>query len=275
MMRTKHFIPLTLIFFIGSFIFSACGGAISSQRSDVAIPTELTTAKSEVSISAKTNITIDGSPEDWSNYQFSIDDPIGDNKKGGFDIISVRAFQNDAFLYILVEADQPPSDFIQLDLAIRSGQRTFLISFWPGTSNEPHMGEVTTGEWKDVGVVKDSQSALGKAVEIKMPLFYFEDPSDLELRNIRPMNGQCCAENWYAIDETSSIRINQLKEVEPESGIADLPPRVCADMIAPPAPFGFSQPAPIKFDKSYLNHYNCGTIGTKKTTIELLQQWCG
>ncbi len=174
-------------------------------------------------------------------------DPAGDTDRGGFDIAEVRAFTNDAFLYVLIETHGSATDFVQVDLDVRSGSRSFVISFWPGTEQQPYMGEVTTGEWKDVGEVESSGNALGEAVEIKMPLFYFEDISDLELLNVRPMNGVCCESGWYAIDEIRSVMIAELDETESEAGMAEMPPRVCAARVAPPAPFGSLEPASITF----------------------------
>lgn len=206
------------------------------------LPSATTTPAQEV-----TQIVIDGDPSDWESYEVLLADPAGDTARGGFDIAAVRAFTNDAFLYVLIETHNPATDFVQLDLDVRSGASSFVISFWPGADQEPYMGEVTTGEWEDIGEVESSSSALGEAVEVKMPLIYFEDTSDLELLNVRPMNGVCCESAWYAVDEIRSVLIAGLDELESEAGLMELPPSVCAGQITPPAPFGSLEPASITF----------------------------
>ncbi len=241
--RLLSILALTICF------IAACGPAAVTQTAEPLVsPTQPPAATVTVIPAPKiTQIVIDGDPSDWEGYEALLTDPAGDAARGGFDIAAVRAFANDTFLYVLIETHGPASDFVQVDLDVRSGARSFVISFWPGTGQQPHMGEVTTGEWKDVGGVESSSSALGEAVEIKMPLYYFEDVSNLELLNVRPMNGVCCESGWYAIDEIRRVKIAELDELESESGLTELPPRVCADQIAPPAPFGSLQPAPLTF----------------------------
>jgi sugar lactone lactonase YvrE len=203
------------------------------------------TLETEETGSVFTQIIIDGDPSDWESYEVIYTDTEGDYQDGGFDIAAIRAFTNDAYLYILIETYFPATDFVQLDLDVRSGARTFVISFWPGTGQEPFMGEVTTGEWTEVGPISNSASALGEAVEIKMPLVYFEDVADLQLRNVRPMGGQCCGEGWYAIDDTGMATIAKADEFEPAVE-GPQTPQVCAYRIPPPVPFGSLDPAPLE-----------------------------
>lgn len=203
----------------------------------------LTASHSWQENSTTTAIVIDGDPSDWGGYAILLEDPQGDFQDGGFDIAAVRAFTNDTYLYVLIETHFPAADFVQLDLDMRSGERKFVISFWP-SGQEPFMGEVTTGQWQEVGSVVGSDAAWGEAVEIKIPLSFFEDVLALELMNVRPMTGQCCESDWITIDEIPSVMIPHLEESEPA---AEKPqtPQVCADQMPPPIPFGDLEPAPI------------------------------
>ena len=205
---------------------------------------------------AVTQITIDGDPVDWASQGVLLTDPAGDHQGGGFDIAAVRAFANDKFLYVLVETHGPREDYVQLDLEIGAGGRRFVIVFDPERGEPANMGEVTTGEWVDIGEVAGSGSAAAQAVEFKMPLAAFEDVTGLQLTDVRPMAGECCGDGWYAVDETSSVQVAQVDEVEAEpvaEGVLPVPeegppiPQVCAAEIAPPAPFSTLPPAPLEF----------------------------
>lgn len=196
-----------------------------------------------------TQITIDGDPADWDGYDVLLNDPAGDHQGGGFDIAAVRAFANDRFLYVLVETHGPREDYVQLDLDIEAGGRCFVVSFNPEQGDPASMGEVTTGEWVDIGGVAGSVSAAGQAVEFRMPLVTFEDATGLVLTNVRPMAGVCCGAAWYAVDETIPVQLAQINELEPTLAVEEAPPvpRVCADEITPPVPFGTLESAPLEF----------------------------
>ena len=180
-------------------LFTSCS---PTQTSGKATPTKASVQKTpitpadQVKISdGMTEIVIDGDPGDWSEYPVSYEDPQGDHSGGGFDIIDVRAFSNDTFLYILIETSQPANDFSQLDLDIASGTEKYIISFSPQAGSNPFMGDVTSGEFKQIGEVTVGDYAIGDAVEIKIALDYFKYPDKVQVSNIRPMNGECCDEN--------------------------------------------------------------------------------
>jgi len=238
-------------------LMSACAPTATETPIDTEIPVTTEEAATHVTVEEPgssglrtTRIVVDGEPSEWETYNILATDPAGDHSRGGFDIAAVRAFANDTFLYVLIETHQPATDFVQLDLDIRSGPRSFVISFWPGSNQPAFMGEVTTGEWKEVGEVAGSASALGEVIEIKIPLFYFDDVSNLELRDVRPMNGICCGAGWYAIDEIQPVHIPQLDETESEADLAEMPPRICGEKIVPPVPFGSLETAPIRFTET-------------------------
>jgi YVTN family beta-propeller protein len=180
----------------------------------------------------ETEITIDGDPSDWERYDVLITDPQNDHEGGGFDIAALRAFGNDKFLYALVETHRPPADYVQVDLEVSAGDREFIISFRPQEFSSGFMGDVTGGEFKEIGEVVGSQSAAGQAVEFKLPLSAFQTISDLSL-SVRPMAGECCQHpDWYAVDSLASIPVVALNEVEPAVDLAPLPsPPEQAQMI--------------------------------------------
>jgi sugar lactone lactonase YvrE len=246
-MKTKSFVRLFSTLALATCFTVACGLPTVTQTAEPPLSPVQPPTVAVTPAQKGIQIVIDGDPSDWEVYGALLNDPRGDHKRGGFDIAAVRAFANDAFLYVLVETHEAAADFVQLDLDVRSGGRSFVISFWPGSNQPAFIGEMTSGVWKEVGEVAGSASALGKAVEVKIPLFYFEDVSNLELTNVRPMNGVCCGEDWYAIDEIQPVKIPQLGETEPEVALAELPPRICAEKNAPPLPFGSMKPAPIRF----------------------------
>lgn len=192
---------------------------------------------------AVTQITINGDPADWAGYEVLLTDPEGDHSGGGFDIAAVRAFTNNQYLYVLIETHEPATDYVQVDLDVSAGGRMFIVSFPPGAPG--FMGEVTSGQFEGLGEVSGGQSAAGEAVEYKMPLSAFEDITYLRL-GVRVMGGKCCDADWYAIDQASRERVVQVDEIEPE--VAAIP-QVCAAEIAPSAPFGTLEPAPVEFGK--------------------------
>jgi sugar lactone lactonase YvrE len=192
-----------------------------------------------------TQVTIDGDPADWAGYDVALTDPEGDHSGGGFDIAAVRAFANDQFLYVLIETHEPRGEYVQLDLNIDAGGRSFVVTFKPEEGGPAVMGEMTPGGFVQIGDVPGSASAAGETVEFKMPLSAFEDTTGLALVNVRPMAGECCGEHWEAIDEIDPVQVAQVDEVEPASKVAG-PPQVCAAEIAPPVPLGTFEPAPVQ-----------------------------
>ena len=193
----------------------------------------------------QTEIIIDGDPSDWKSYEVLLTDPAGDHEGGGFDIAGVRAFSNNEFLYVLVEVHETPSEYAQVDLDISAGGRNYVISFG-GAGPTGFMGDVTSGDFQEIGIIAGSNFVISEAGEIKIPLSAFEGASGIDV-GIRPMGGECCQPpGWYAIDNVGQVSAVQLAELEPAVD-ADAAPRVCAENTAPPAPFGSFEAAPINF----------------------------
>ena len=193
-----------------------------------------------------TQIEIDGIPADWTGYEVILIDPQGDNSEGQFDIAAVRAFTNDKFLYVSIETYGPRGDYVQLDLNIMADKRSFIISLKPEEGGTAVMGEETISGFDPIGDVLGSNSAADEVVEFKMPLSVFGAISDLNLRNIRPMTGECCDERWKAIDEIEPAQIVQVDEVEHADELASVP-GICAAEIPLPVPIGAFEPAPVEF----------------------------
>lgn len=202
-----------------------------------------------------TKITIDGNPSDWEGLEILQTDAQGDHQGGGFDIAAVRAFANDQFFYLLIETYGLRQDYVQLDLEIRAGERLFVVSFNPEMGSAANMGEVTTGDWQEIGQVAGSLSAGGEAAEFKMPLAAFGETSQITLMGVRPMAGECCDADWQPVDEIDPVDVPFLDELEPEhqEQVQQPPkeihqPRVCAEDIVPPLPFGSFAPADLQFE---------------------------
>jgi DNA-binding beta-propeller fold protein YncE len=230
---------------------------IESSPTEVAMaaePTESPSPTPEDPELIHTQLTIDGDPSDWANYEVLINDPKGDHQNGGFDIAATRAFANDQYLYVLIETHEPPTDYVQVDLDIEAGERHFIVSFNPLENSSAFIGEIISNQFNLIGEVAGSSSAAAQATEFKVPLSALGDVVNLTLRDVRPMGGECCGENWYPIDNIESIIVAQVDEVEPASVAEEVPSeleevpilQVCAADIALPTPFGSLQPAPIQ-----------------------------
>ena len=188
-----------------------------------------------------TQVVMDGIPSEWSQYALLLSDPQGDYSTPGFDVADVRAFANDRYLYVLIETHGPREGYVQLDIEVEAGGRSFVLSFRPELGTTAFMGEITSG-FVSLGEVAGSSSAASEAVELRVPLSTFEDTSNLRLRNVRPMAGECCGADWKALDQVRPVAVSRVNELEPIAEAVTVP-RVCADEIAPPAPFGTLEPA--------------------------------
>ena len=194
---------------------------------------------------AVTGITIDGDPSDWENYEILFTDPEGDDQGGDFDIAVVRAFINNQFLYMLIETYEPPTEYIQIDFDLMAGNRHFIASFKPVKESPASLGEIISDQFNSIGEIAGSSSAFDQALEFKVPLSALGNTDSITLHDVRPMGGECCDENWFAIDNISPVPVAQPNEIEPASDVVSSP-QVCAAEIAAPIPFGSLQAAPIE-----------------------------
>ena len=199
-----------------------------------------------------TQIIIDGNASDWEKYPPIVSDAEGDHRGGEFDIAEVRAFTNDQFFYLLIETYGLRQDYVHLDLEIQADKRLFVVSFNPEMGNSAFMGEVTTGDWQEIGEIAGSFSAGGEVVEFKMPLTAFGTTAHITLTDVRPMAGECCGENWNPVDGIDPVDVPHLDELEPEhtgqSASDSNKPTLCATQIEPPLPFGAFESASLQFN---------------------------
>jgi sugar lactone lactonase YvrE len=262
----KLVLAFSILLLIGTFLTACTGRETQTEPPRPPIPTEATiepiqsetqatiepTAKEpEQPEIAYTQIKIDGDPSDWERYDILINDPEGDHQGGEFDVSNVKAILNDTFLYVLIDTHSERYDYAQVDLELSTGDRQFVISFRPKEGGFANLGEVTTGEWVNIGEVYNSQSADGEVVEFKMPLSTVDYTTKLTLLMVRPMAGTG-GEDWYAVDETSSVEVVQVNEFEPaEIEMVSQPeqPGVCAFELASPIPFGELEPALLQFSQ--------------------------
>jgi sugar lactone lactonase YvrE len=214
-------------------------------------PTMTAIQKPEQPEVAFTQIEIDGDASDWAKYDILINDPEGDHEGGGFDVSNIKAILNDKYLYVLIETHSERHDYTQVDLELSNGDRQFVVSFRPEEGGFANMGEVTTGEWKNIGEISNSQSTSGEAIEFKMPLSAVDYTTELTLLMVRPMGGTG-GQDWYAVDETSTAKVLRVNEFEPTEVDVTSPseqPRVCALELPSPIPFGDFEPAPLQFSQ--------------------------
>lgn len=178
-------------------------------------PTPTPTPSSSESVI--TPVVIDGQPDDWADYPVLLTDREGDTFKGGFDLKSVRAFTNDQYFYLLLDAYGDIGEYVQVDLDIDvdgDGNRDYMATFRPRTGRRD-FGDFTSG--KDVwGPMRGGSAAEGVVVEFEMPLTLIAGCESLTLMRIRVMNGICCAPGqWYVIDNMGPVFISRSNEREP------------------------------------------------------------
>ena len=162
-----------------------------------------------------TQIVIDGQPDDWSDYRILKYDQSGDTFKGGFDLKSVRAFSNDQYFYLMIEAHGEIGEYVQIDVDIDingDGNQDYMATFGPRTG-VLGFGDFTSGEdvWRSM---VGGWAAEEVVVEFKMPLEPIDSCESFTLMNIRVMNGICCEEQWYVVDDMGPVYVTQSDEIE-------------------------------------------------------------
>ncbi|MCK4394218.1 right-handed parallel beta-helix repeat-containing protein, partial [Candidatus Bipolaricaulota bacterium] len=171
---------------------------------------------------AFTRIVIDGRADDWSDYPILRVDGQGDTRNGGFDLKSVQAFTNDQHLYLLLDAYGDIGEYVQIDLDIDvngDGNQDYMATFRPRTGRRD-FGDFTSsqGSWNSM---EGGDAAEGEVVELKMPLGLIGSCESFTLMNIRVMNGTCCGEQWYMVDNMGPAYVARSDEIElPGSALA-------------------------------------------------------
>jgi DNA-binding beta-propeller fold protein YncE len=185
----------------------------------VARPTGTPTPRPTPTEPGITQVAIDGQPEDWARYPTLLTDGEADTFQGGFDLKSVRAFTNDRYLYLILDAYGEIGDYVQVDLDIDAdgdGKQDTMATFRPRTGRRD-LGDFTSGEevW---GPMRGGSAAEGGVVEFKMPLGLLAGREAFTLLNIRVMNGECCGQAWYVVDDMGPVSVPRAYEREPTQG---------------------------------------------------------
>jgi len=163
-----------------------------------------------------TAIAIDGNPQDWASYPVLIRDAVGDNQGGGFDISDVRAFTNDAYLYLLIETNGARKDYVQVPIDVQAGARHLRLIIRPEEGGPAELAEISAeGEFTDLGSVENSVCCAAAVVELKVPLAALDGVQNLTLLDVRPMAGEPGEPSWHAVDHAGPAEIPHLSEVEP------------------------------------------------------------
>ena len=158
---------------------------------------------------AENPITIDGDSSDWQDMPALLSDAPDDHQGGGVDISSVHAAVDDENLYVLIQTHQTPTDFVQIDLEVKTAEEQFIISFHPNKNPRGNLGRIKNNQFEPLGDVVGGQSAMADSIEYALPIELLGDISELQI-NIRPMAGTCCEPpEWYVIDEVSYVQIPQ------------------------------------------------------------------
>ncbi len=168
-----------------------------------------------------TKIKMDGDNSDWNNYKniTTIDDDKGDTKPIEFDIKLIKAFTNDRYFYLMIEAnnDIQKSQYVQIDLDIDvngDGKMDYMAVFRPRT----HKGELRnekpdtekTEEEKYNRKFNSDNYAEGKVIEFKMPISLIENKKNFTITKLRIMKGICCGNDWKVDDSMNSFKVNNL-----------------------------------------------------------------
>lgn len=218
---------------------------------------------------AFTRIVVDGQAGDWSEYPTLRLDGQADISGGGFDLRSVRAFTNDKYLYLMLDAYGAIGEYVQIDLDIDvdgDGDREYMATFRPRTGRRD-FGDFTSGQgiWNSM---EGGDAAEGKVVELKMPLTLIEGYQSFSL-GVRVMNGVCCEEEWYSADGMGWFPIPHLAETELSLGL-----RFAAWLAATPTePAG--RPFVINATDERLAGSRALSINAAETTAYVIAEFSG
>ena len=177
---------------------------------------------SAIAADDETRIVVDGRVDDWEGRGIFANDAVGDAEAGFPDMGSVRAFVNDAALYLLIETGDPESSFDSFELEFQAGPRRLWIAWSPRWRLGPFQIVDKTTEWLPIGETTYSRFALDDALEARIDLRDMGSPDAISLDEVRVMAGECCefpewraADRWEADAETPVVA-----ETDPEWRLA-------------------------------------------------------
>ncbi len=150
----------------------------------------------------ETRIIVDGRAADWERRSVLYDDPVSDAEAGFPDVGSIRAFVNNAALYLLVETRDADASFHSFEIEFQAGQRRLWIAWSPTWGNGPFAVVDKTTEWVYIGETTYSRFALDEALEARIDLRDLGSPEEVNLSEVRVMAGECCEPpQWRAADQ--------------------------------------------------------------------------
>lgn len=113
-----------------------------------------------------TRTAIDGSAAEWEAIQPVIEDAPGDALLPRYDIVSVRAFTDDSYLYLLVALTEPPKPDVRLTVGI---ENTFDGVLDVRVALTEHSAGALDAEQNTVPI-PDASMAVGDVIEVRLPL---------------------------------------------------------------------------------------------------------
>jgi SH3-like domain-containing protein len=132
-----------------------------------------------------TRNAIDGQANDWERFVRPYTDAVGDST-GTVDLQAVRAFMNDAYLYVLVEVsgDTRNIDLLLLDIVTNTEgvYRTYEFALPRGRAGTLFEVTDTAGTARDASGVVDYRA---DSVELRIPLELLDSPMSLNLVAVR------------------------------------------------------------------------------------------
>ena len=156
-------------------------------------------AASESTTPITTQIEIDGKPDDWSDRNILLADPIGDNAEGYLDFRLGYAFVNHNALYIMVTVIDNTAPFVLFDMHFQVDNRHIQITFDPNNIYEPEILDWSSGRGELIGYATYSAFAYDDAFEARFDLRDLGNPEKIEISNFMAM-AQLPGTGWGACD---------------------------------------------------------------------------
>jgi hypothetical protein len=150
-------------------------------------------------------VSIDGDDEDWSQAALMTDN-TDTTVSGPYDIRRVRAFENNSFLYVIVETTAPPTEDVRVELELgREIPRQSSLTTVSASASQV----AVLGNDGDTIPVLDAAMAVGNVIELRIPLRLAGD--ELQFSNL------CLADSssrqMDCVDQ--SITVRQVNQTEP------------------------------------------------------------
>ena len=169
---------------------------------------------------AITKIEVDGELDDWVNYEVLSEDDSGDSESGEFDIKSVKAFTNDQYFYLMIDANRRIGEYVQVDLDIDvngDSRMDYMAVFRPRTGDDSILMDQNADE-QNPKTFNPDNFAEGDGIEFKMPISLIENQHTFTVLDLRIMKGVCCETEWQVEDSMRSFKVENLDERELTKG---------------------------------------------------------